>query len=317
MKSQTVKILFVLLAVTVAISAAACDTALPEPDVQPTPTPRPSPTPTPTPAPTPTPPPDLGLLQLGEAYYMNGDVRQMDIVFLEGGVFEDGSGEEARYEVDGSVVNIFRDGSIDSGLIMISEFVLEDVSTGIRFIREGGDGFGGVSGIPSGSREIFFEADYFLDGETDGPSLFFYDSGEVALGAAEERELGRYTIDADWIMITVGDELRLVLNIVNAAELVDVGASETYALKGAIGAELMLDERYYQFGEAGEISMRFLEEGEVVFEYMGDVISSGEYTVEDDRISLDLDGVETELAIVNNYVLFLLEQELQFVRLPK
>jgi len=316
MKSQIAKFAFALLAAAMAASAAACDMTMPGASIKPTPTQHPRPTVTPTPAPTPTPVPDPGVLQFGEVYFMNGDSKQMGIVFFEGGTTENSNGVEARYEVDGSMVSIFQGDEWDSDLLIIDEFILEEVETGIRFIRENGAGFGGVSDIPSGSRDIFFESHYFLDGEPDGPSLYFYDFGEVVLDVADEPELGKYTIYAGWIMITIGGEERMVLRITNAAELVDDDTSEAYALEGAIGAELVLNERYYQFGEAGEVSMRFLEEGEVVFEYMGDVVSSGAYTVEDGRISLDLDGAETELAIVSNYVLFLLDQELQFVRIP-
>ena len=316
MKTLIARFLPALLAVAMALSAAACDITMPEASIKPTPTQHPRPTVTPSPAPTPTPVPNPGLLQFGEVYFMNGDSKQMGIVFFEGGTTENSNGVEARYEVDSSVVSIFVDDEWDSDLLIVDEFILEEVETGIRFIRENGAGFGGVTDIPDGSRDIFFEAYYYLDGEADGASLYFYDFGEVVLDVADEPELGKYTIYAGWIRVTIGGEERMVLRIINAAELVDDDTSEAYALKGAIGAELVLNERYYQFGEAGEVSMSFREDGEVVYEYGGEVISSGAYTVEDGSISVDLDGAETELSIVNSYVLFLLDQELQFVRIP-
>lgn len=322
MKNRTAKFSIILLAIALALSVAGCDTTGSGPEAEPTPspTPRPSPVPTLTPTPEPTPAPTPGLLQFEEIYYMNGDRAQMGIAFFADGTSMNSSGAEARYETDGAKVSIFYEDEWDSDLWVIDEFTLEEVETGIRFIRENGDGFGGVTDIPSGSRDIFFETYYYIDGyiegEEDVSSLYFYDFGEVVITGGGAPELGEYTIFNGWIMITVRSEERMVLRIMSAAELVDDDTSEVYALVGALEGELVLDERYYQFGEAGEISMVFQEEGEFVFAHMEDVIGTGTYTVEGDRITVVYDGEETEIAIVNNYVLYLVNQEVQFIRIP-
>jgi len=317
MKKLIAKNILILLIMALAMSAAACDTTGPEPEVTPTPTRRPSPTPSPSPTPTPTPAPELGLLQLNEIYYMNGDKEQMGIAFTEDWAAFNSNGDEARYEVKGSIVSLYFNDEWDSDLRVIDAYILEEMETGIRFIRESGDGFGGVTGVPDGSREIFYETYYYLDGEAGYPSLYFYDFGEVVMSISDKPELGKYTIFNGWIMITVGGEERLVMQIRNAAELVDDDNSEVFALEGAIGAELMLNERYYQFGEPEDIAIIFLEEGELIFEFMEDIITTGTYTVEGDRIAVDLDGEEAEMIIVNNYVITLVSQGLQFIRIPE
>lgn len=321
MKNPVITGLLILLSISLAITAAGCfRTVPPEPAPRPTPTgpsatPPPSPQPEP-PEPEPEPEPEPDLLELGEYYFMYGDPSQLGLLFTEEGLVINTEGFEGSFESDGSTVSIFVDGESDSSLKILDEYTLEDVETGALFIREGGEGYGGLEGLPSGPRLFLTGVYYFIDGDQEGDSIFFQDDGTVIVYTAEDVEHGEYTLDGNELEITVDGEPGMVLTILDPAALEAAVTGEIYGLVGLYDLELVLDARYYQFGDADDMCFMFHDEEEVIIELMGEEVSVGTYTVEEQLLVLDFDGEKTELIILNNYVLGVAGQDVMFVRLP-
>jgi len=311
-----------LLAAVTALSIIGCDILNPTaPETAPPPVPPVRPAPTPPPSPDPAPPPQEPvpvLLEFGEYYYMFGDPDYMSIIFHEDGAVIRSTGEEAQFEIDGASISIFAEGEWESELRIIDEFTLEDPLTGISFIREGGEGFGGITDLPAGPRLFFAGEYYFLDGNEGEAGLIFRDENEAGLYGEEEPEYGTYAIAGNELTVTIGGEIRFVLSILDPTTLEDKQTGEKYGLAGAFDRELKLYASYYQFGDKEDLSLFFRDDDEVDFEFPGFNASTGIYEVDPEEyaITMDVDGVEMELSIINYYLLRILGEDIYFVRVP-
>jgi len=263
-------------------------------------------------------------------------------MFNEDGTVVNTEGFEGRYEVDGLEIVVFVDGERDSGLRLIDEFTMEDPETGALFIREGGEGYGGLSGLPAGPRVFFTGEYYFLDGEPHSETSFlFQDDGIAIIYTPDGIESGTYTLAGNELSISVGGEVRTVLLILDPATLESPLSGEVFGLAGLFDLELVLNERYYQFGDADDVCLYFREgewedgddedgddedgddeegkadsRGEVVFEFLGEEIAVGSYAVYGHLLVIELDDESTEMMILNYYVLGVARQDVLFIRLP-
>ena len=322
MKNMTAKIVLLLLAATVALSASGCDfTASPTPAPEsrpPTqPVQPPSQTQSPSPSPQPVVPEPAGPLALEEYYYMFGDPHYIGIIFFDDGLALNSIDEEASYQIIGRAISIISDEGMETNLLIIDEYALEDPMTGIRFIREGGAGFGGLTNLPTGPIVFFKDEYYYINGDIDGSSLCFRENGEVELLIANEAQRGEYTVDDDKIVVTIDGEAAISLGIQDPVTLRDGQTGEEYGLAGAFDKKLVLLENYYQFGDAEELSLYFYGDSEVSFVYMETDLATGTYTIEeDDVVVIYLDEEELELVISNYYILYYAEQDINFIRQP-
>ena len=347
MKNPVKSVLIILVSIALAVSAAGCaDPLPPEPAPKPTatgamPTPPPSPS-TPPPAPTPADPqePEQGPLELEAYYFLFGDPQNTGIIFNGEGLYVSTGGIEAMFDLEGNSISLYVDGEPISWLEIIDEHTIEEPATGMRYIREGGPGYGGITGLPPGPREFFTGQDYFLDGDAEEKKVSFHDSNIVILLDADSRQYGRYSKTDSEIAITVGDEVVKVFTILDPVRLKDAQTGEIYGLEGALGTELMRDVYYYQFGDMLEVYLCFRDweetgtehedegsdgdgdedilelTGEAVFGLAGVDILSGTFTVRGQTLTVDIEGEVTELIIENSYILRVADQDVLFIRMP-
>jgi len=258
------------------------------------------------------------MLEFEECYHMFGDPIYPGLIFREDGFVTTSDGFELEYEAEGTMISFLQDGAFEPILRIIDEFTLEEVATGIRYVREGGDEFGSLFEFPVGVRVFFTGEYYFLDGEADEASLYFKDDGTADFFDLEDDLQATYVIDGSEITVTVEDGEIIVLKLLDPVTLEDAETGEKYGLSGAFSRELELFEGYYQFGDNEELSLFFRDENEVDFVDLGIVVATGEYTVEEEEhtISIDLYGEEILLSIVNSYILYFVGQDINFIRMP-
>ena len=349
MKNPVKSVLIILVSMALAVSAAGCaDPLPPEPAPKPTatgamPTPPPSP-PASQPAPTPADPqePEQGPLELEAYYFLFGDPQNTGIVFSGEGLYVSTGGTEALFELEGNSISLYVDGEPVSWLEIIDEYTIEEPATGMRYIREGGPGFGGLAGLPAGPLEFFTGQDYFLDGDAEEKKVSFHDSNIVILLDEDSRQYGRYAKTDSEITITIGGEVVLVLAILDPVRLKDTQTGEIYGLEGFLDTELMRDAYYYQFGDMLEVYLCFRDweetetepedgdgggdgdeddaiveqTGEAVFGLAGVDILSGTFTVRGQTLTVDIEGEVTELVVENGYILRVADQDVLFIRIP-
>jgi len=313
LRNCTIVVMAIALAATVACSDAQPPET--EPDWQPSPTPV-TITPEPDPSPTPdTPIEEVLLLEYDKYYFMYGDPDSFGIVFLESGVAFDTDGDEFMFEVEGSEIVVLGDGETDSRIRIIDSFTLEMLSYGIILIREGGEGFGIISSGFDAPPLFFFNEHYYLNGDDSGISLYFLDDGDVEIDGSPEFAIGRYMIDEDVVTLIVDGYVFSALRVVNCIVLEDVETLEMFTLAGALDRTLALDAFYYMEGDKNDLSLYFWDDGEVDFDIQGMEIAIGTYTLDGYVITLELDDEETELIIVNSYILES-DDGFVFIRIP-
>ena len=347
MKNPAKSILIILISMALAVAAAGCTDPLPPaPSPKPTatgpmPTPPPSPS-TPSPAPTPAEPlePEQGPLELETYYFLFGDPQNTGIMFSGDGLYASTGGTEAQYELEGNSISLYVDGEPVSWLEVVDEYTIEEPATGMRYIREGGPGYGGLAGLPAGPLEFFTGQDYFLDGDAEEKKISFHDSDIVILLDADSRIYGRYAKADSEITITAGDEVIQVLTILDPVRLKDSKTGEVYGLEGFLDTELTRDVYFYQFGDMQELYLSFRDweeteiepedgngsgdgdeaiielTGEAVFGLAGVDILTGAFTSREQTLVIDIEGEVTELVIENSYILRVVGQDVLFIRMP-
>jgi len=372
MKNPAKLILIIPIIITMALSASGCSdiiTPVPEPPTPSSPpsTPPPSPaSPSPKPAPEISPEPEPGPLQLGEYYYLFGDPQAAALLFNDEGLVTGTDGFEALFELTGLSIVFLIDGEPDTEFMIIDSFSIEEPSTGMLYIRRGGAGFGGLADLPPGPKVFFTGRNYYLNGDAEAKSVFFYDAPIAILtypgtdadpdtdaapdttadpdADAQTREYAGYTIIDNEITITIGDEVKFVFIAQDPATLKDTLTGEKYGLEGLLSLELVLDTPYYQFGDPEELYICFraaeteeepgedngavgenagedTEEvsiltGEVSFGVGGVDMAFGTFTLQEQTLTVDVDGESTGLVIINNYVLRVSDQDVLFIRTP-
>jgi len=315
----------------------------PEPSPKPTPaspapTPPPSPsTPPPEPSPAETPEPETGSLELDAYYYLFGDPRNPWIIFTIDGVALNADGVQAQYVQTGGLISLSIDGEQYSEMSIVDDYSIEEPSTGMYYIREGGPGFGNIAEVPAGPREFFTGHNYYLDGDAEGKHISFHDLQIAILIDEEKRDYGKYLINDSEITVTVDDEVVYIFEILDPATLKDALSGEIYGLEGLYDTELLQGIYYYQFGDLLEIYLCFqnlvefeidpdlpgaeditLEfTGEVFFGFAGVEMVSGTVGVHGQRLVLEIDEEVTVLDIINSYTLRLVDQDILFIRMPQ
>jgi len=328
MKKVVITIAAILFAIALAASLTGCDdknVLEPAPSQSapdsPTPSPSPSPVVTPSPSQQPPPPPapetpNVGLLELGEYYFLNGDPESASCVFLENGIIRDNLGEEGEYEIVDDMINVYFEGQLVLQFWIIDEYTLIDVEDGSDFIREGGAGYGGYGYLSDELPPVFFMEYYYLNADADELGFFFWEDGEVDINAPDMSMTAVYTHVGLYISIIVDDE-EIVFKILNYAELEDLSTGEIYAIKGTYEKELVVNEYYYFFvfgHQSG--SIWFWDDGAVDIEDENGEIIRAQYTVaDDDAVLVEYEGLEVVFRVINGYVLEL-EDLVQFVRIP-
>lgn len=325
MKKTITKILPILLAIAMITTIAGCNKAPETPPASPPPTSQPpSPPQTPSPSPIPSTPspslaaPDVGLLELEEFYYLDGDPESDGCIFFADGAVSDTDGEFAEYKVVGDTVEVYLDSNLIISFLVVDGFTLQDINSGAQYIREGGEGYGFSSeGDPLSMPAVFYGEHYYLDGQEDGLSLYFWDDGSVEIGDAGSQALGTFEIEEDQIVVYVDGQPIGALNIMNYAELVDVYTGETYSLADTYIYSIVTDEPYFliALGEmAGAFIFRDDGTAHILENLDTDEALEGAYTISDDTVSVEYEGEAMVLTIVNSYVL---EYEgFNFVRIP-
>jgi len=353
MKNPVKSILIILISIALAVTAAGCTDPLPpEPAPKPTAT---GPMPTPPPSPETAPPapatkepqePEQGPLELETYYFLFGDPQNTAVLFSADGLYVSAGGAEAEFELEGNSITLSVGGEPVAWLRIIDEYTIEEPATGMQYIREGGPGYGGLTGIPAGLKEFFTGQDYFLGGDAEEKKISFHDSDIVILLAADSRTYGRYAKTDSEITITVGDEVIKVLAILDPVTLKDTQTGEIYGLEGFHETELKRDVYYYQFGDMLEVYLCFrdwedaeIEPGQVsgggdvdreddgdeaILELTGEAvlglagvdILSGTFTVRGQTLTVDIEGEVTELVIENSYILRVADQDVSFIRMP-
>jgi hypothetical protein len=84
---------------------------------------------------------NYGFLETAERYYVNGDEDAPYCIFFSDDTVQDEYGAEGMFEARGSYIYIYFNGSHVGTLTIIDAYTLEDEESGVRWIREGGDGF--------------------------------------------------------------------------------------------------------------------------------------------------------------------------------
>ena len=268
---------------------------------------------------------DYGLLETAERYYVNGDEDAPYCIFFSDDTVQDEYGAEGMFEARGSYIYIYFNGSHVGTLTIIDAYTLEDEESGVRWIREGGDGFGadaesmesGESAPPYvsiGLPPIIFGKNYYLEGDTDDVSLYFWEDGDVDIEGGAENIYAEYIYTGEEIIITRGGQVILVLVVVNPAELEDVNSWDCYYFEGAHDYELETYERYYLNGDEDDVQLWFWSDGTVDVTNPDGDAANADYYVDGYSVYIDI-GYEVELEIVNSYVLRDDEGNV-FVRLP-
>jgi len=261
-------------------------------------------------------------------------------MFSGDGLYASTGGTEAQYELEGNSISLYVDGEPVSWLEVVDEYTIEEPATGMRYIREGGPGYGGLAGLPAGPLEFFTGQDYFLDGDAEEKKISFHDSDIVILLDADSRIYGRYAKADSEITITAGDEVIQVLTILDPVRLKDSKTGEVYGLEGFLDTELTRDVYFYQFGDMQELYLSFRDweeteiepedgngsgdgdeaiielTGEAVFGLAGVDILTGAFTSREQTLVIDIEGEVTELVIENSYILRVVGQDVLFIRMP-
>jgi len=321
MKKLLKSCVIVLLAIALSAFAAGCKNDKPtEPDPDPLPpqiiTPRPTPSPTPTPTPSPEPiADDVGSLQYGAYYYMFGDLNSVAFIFHEDGVIRDNVGGEGEYELEDDNIIISYENDMTFVLNIVDDYTLSDPSSGMPYIREGGEGFGETEFNYEEPPLFFHNKEYYLDGDEDAFALYFWDNGDVDIEDEDGIDSGLYTVDRDRITIMLDGRVIATLSILNCATLENSATMEIYALKGALDRELVLYDYYYMEGNRNDLGLYFRDEGEIDFNIQGIEMAVGEYSIEEFTVSIDLEGADAILELINSYILESSEGFV-FIRLP-
>jgi len=338
MRKLYIKAFALLCAASLTISSAACGgskpaepSAGPKPSaaaVKPTDTPAPTNTPQPTntPAPTETPEPaeqDFGLLELGAYYYRDGDEDTDGIIFYEDGIVRDNdyinSGQQGEFTVKGGVVTVYQDDEEIAGFRIVDKYTIENNDDETRYIRKGGAGFAG-GGVTAETPPIFCDTFYYQDGDTDMPSLYFFDDGTMDLDFPENGDEPAstvrcdYSIDGDKITITSGGKENVML-IKDCVTIEDSENGDIFAPEGCLDGVIETSEYYYLDGDENAGSVYFYDDGDVDLEKANGDMTTGAYTVDGSTITVELDGQTAEMEIVNGYILKSDEANL-FIRLP-
>lgn len=326
MKKKVVRIAIVLLVVAMALSLGACKEDPPPPPAptqsSPANSPSPSQPPAPPPAQSPSPSPepvysDYGLLEIVERYYLNGDDDAAYCIFFSDDTIQDEYGEEGEFDVFGNYINIFYNGEHVATLEILDSYTLEDVETGTLWIRDGGyiPQPTGPSYVSAGLPPIIFNKYFYLDGDTDETSLYFWEDGDVDIESPNGNIYADYVWTGNEIVIMREGQVILVLSIDNPTELEDVNSWDSYYFEDAHTYELETSERYYLNGDEDELQLWFWSDGTVEIENTNGDVNTADYYTIGYTVYIDI-GYEVELEIVNSYVLRDNEDGEMFIRLP-
>ena len=332
MRKYSLRVILVLLSIAVAFSVVGCgDTE--KPTSPPTQTafanPSASTSPQGSPEPAPSTPPandspepgtserggtellfDLVMLVLDEYYYLGGDPDLGGIMFLEDGSITTTEDDEGTYEVDDKSISIFYDGEMTAELTLVDDSIIYSEDSGEFFIREGGPRM-----VTEDLDLILFSEYYFLDGDSDEVSYYFYDDGDVDIGTSDEWERGIYLVSDYTLTVILEGEIVKVLGFVNIAELEDIKTTEIYALEDALSYELVTSAYYYQDGDEDADNLWFYDDGDVDLQDSDGETETGTYTVQGDTISVTYGEDSADLEIVNSYILEA-DNGMMFIRLP-
>lgn len=321
MKKKITIMLAILLAVAMAAALAGCkDDPPPQPEptrntpantTSPSVTPSPSPTPSQSAAPSPAPvydDDDFGLLETAERYYAYGDPNSSYCIFFSDNTVQDEYGEEGEFEVYGDTIDVYFNGNYVGSFIIIDWYTIEDEQSGLQWIREGGAGFQDDSRdeptyVSTGLPPIIFGKYYYLDGDPDERSLYFWDDGDVDIKDGDDDIYCEYVYTGDEVVIIREGRVILILSVMNPAELEDVDSWDIYMFEDARSYELETNDRYYLNGDTDEMNFYFWSDGTIDFETANGDTASSSYYVLGYTVYIDIGGVEYSFEIVNSYIL--------------
>ena len=330
MKKTVVRIAIFLLAIAMAFSLSGCkDDPPPEPPPPAPASQTPSPAPSQSPAPSPAPAPvleqddyysDYGLLETAERYYLYGDEGSAYCIFFSDDTVQDEFGDEGEFDVFGDLIFIYFNGEHVATLEIMDFYTLEDVESGVKWIREGGFGYNPEEPVPAyvsaGLPPIIFGKYYYLEGDSDDVSLYFWEDGDVDIEGGNENIYGEYIYTGDAIVITREGRTVLILSIDNPAELSDVNSWDSYYFEGAHTYELETAERYFLNGDTDGLNLWFWSDGTLDIETpAGDTISTDYYTI-GYTVYASVGGDDITMEIVNSYVLMDEFNGDMFIRMP-
>ena len=161
---------------------------------------------------------------------------------------------------------------------------------------------------------------YYPDGVEGFPSLIFYEDGSVDYDTFAEVCMGTYTVDQTRITVTLEIEeefedpdeddywietysVVVLLHSEDPFLLRESSYGDVYALEGYYNLVLEAFEYYYLDGDPESFSIWFWDDDEVDIDYPDGEGESGYYTIQGNRIFIELEDGELYLEIVNGYTL--------------
>ncbi|MDR1559826.1 MAG: hypothetical protein LBS84_09055 [Clostridiales bacterium] len=290
------------------VASAAAETAKP--------TAKPTATAKPTEEPTMEPEPAESEWEISGYYYYDGDEEAGSLYFYSDGTvdIEDPDGEtvEGEYSIDGDVVTVTLDDE-EATLEIIDEDTLES---------EGGDTFTRSTGSDPAEEAVIETSEYYyLDGDTEAESLYFYTDSDVVdfeVPGGEYTVEGEYSIDGSTVYVVLaadGGEEEVILEIIDSFTLEsDAGL---FVRNGGI----VTSQFYYlDDGEYAE-SLYFYDDGTVDLDSPDQETVQMKYVIRDSIITItydedeDLGETEVTLEILDPYTLEM-EDGTRFIHEP-